>query len=67
MGKMRVHIEGVGIRSNNPIYDLEEVTEEFLSTVRRGLFRLEHEEGDARLNISLDINVEYEKPVETKK
>jgi hypothetical protein len=64
---MRVHIEGVGLRSNDPIYDLEEVTEEFLSTVRRGLFRLKNEEGDARLKISLDVNVEYEKHVEVKK
>jgi hypothetical protein len=65
--KMKVHIDGVGIRSNDPLFDIEETTEEFLSTVRRGLFRLKHEEGDARLKISLDVNVEYEKPVEVQK
>lgn len=63
---MRVKIEGVGVRSNSPLFDIEEVTEEFLTTVRRGLFKLGHEEGDARLKISLDVNVEYEKPVEVK-
>jgi hypothetical protein len=63
---MKVHIEGVGHRSNTSLYELEGATEEFLTEVRRSLFKLEHEEGDGRLKISFDINVEYEKPMEVK-
>ena len=61
---MRVWIEGVGHLNNGPLYDLEDAKGDFLTAVKRALFRLEHEEGDARVKVCLDINVEYETPKE---
>jgi len=61
---MRIYIEGVGRHNNGPLFDLEHGCEEFIAEVKRGLYRLEHEKGDSRLKISLDVLVKYEKPVE---
>jgi len=65
-GNVRVHIEGVGRKNNGPVFELEDTCAEFIKAVKKGLYRLEHEEGDARCKISIDVLVEYEKPVEVK-
>lgn len=55
---MLVHINGVGHRTNGPQYELEDLTEQFLTEVNRAMYRLRHGDRDLQVNISCSVDVE---------
>ena len=61
---MRVGIEGVGHRNNTSLYDLEDSCEEFITEVKRALYKLEHEDGDLKVKVVCNLDIKLEKPVE---